>query len=73
MTAKNPFRTDFVRMKFPDTMSPNISIAGHLLEADETGVIEVPKAFVGDCKAHGLFEAPEPAAEAQKPPAKGTK
>ncbi len=58
--SKNPFRADFVKLQFPPNMTPMIAISGHQLEGDEDGVVEVPKALVATCKAHGLSDYSEP-------------
>jgi len=63
MAAKeNPFKTSMQTMRFPPDKSV-ICIAGHQLEADEYGEVEVPKEYVDVLTQHGLVAVePMPAA-----------
>ena len=54
MAKDNPFKASMQTMRFPPDKSV-ICIAGHQMEADEHGEVEVPKEYVEVLTAHGLM------------------
>ena len=60
MAPENPFKQHMIKMRIPDGMGDNISIAGFNLTADEDRCVTVPRRHVSDLESHGLTEYVEP-------------
>ena len=56
----NPFKEQFVTMKFPEGSGGVMAISGFNLEGDEHGCVDIPTKHVSEAESHGLYRADRP-------------
>lgn len=61
----NPFNLSMVELQIAPGMGSSISIGGFNLEANDDGIVEVPKHLADELRAHGLTD-PKPKATGKK-------
>lgn len=68
--ASNPFKQQFVTMKFPENSAGVMSIESFNLQEDEFGLVDLPRNLQGAAEAHGLYVVDRAQAEAESKAAK---